>query len=45
MLVLGSLVGREKMSVILSGVIKADGRLSRGLCELWLESEADIFGP
>ena len=31
------------MTLALSGVIKADGRHSRGLCELWLESEADTL--
>ena len=36
--------GRE-VTVALSGVKKADGRHSRGLCELWLESEADTLGP
>ena len=36
--------GREA-NVALSGVIKADGRHSRGLCALWLESEADTLGP
>ena len=32
-------------TVALSGVIKPDGRHSRGLCELWLESEADTVDP
>ena len=36
--------GREA-TVALSGVIKTDGRGSRGLCALWLESEADTVGP
>ena len=35
----------KEVTVALSGVIKADGRHSRGLCELWLESEADTLGP